>query len=182
VIDFVVPWGTQPGPATVSVIYNGVSSNTVSTTVVARAPRILYFQLTNSSSQTFDYGIMINASDYSYPVPTTPGLFSHPAHRGDTITVYGLGFGLTDQSVADGAASPSSPLANTPAPAVYLGGGFSGSASDSTVLFSGLAPGYVGLYQLNFTIPADAPLGNAIAFEVQVAGATSNPVYLAISQ
>ncbi len=181
VIDFVVPFETQPGAATVTLSYNGVSSNTVSTTVVARAPRILYFQLTNSSGQTYDYGIMINSSDGSFPIPTTPGLVSHPAKRGDTVTIYALGFGLTDQNVADGAASPTSPLANTPAPTVIIGGGFAGTASDGTVLFSGLAPGYVGLYQLNVTIPPDAPLGNAVALEVQIAGATSNPVYLAIS-
>jgi uncharacterized protein (TIGR03437 family) len=28
------------------------------------------------------------------------------------------------------------------------------------VLFSGLAPGYVGLYQVNATVPTDAPSGN----------------------
>jgi uncharacterized protein (TIGR03437 family) len=181
VIDFVVPFAVQPGPATVSLSYNGVASNSVSTTIAARAPRILYFQLNTVNGQTFNYGIMINSSDGSYPVPMTTGLFSHPAKRGDTVTIYLLGMGSTDQNVADGAPSPASPLANTPTPTVIFGGGFAPSATDAKVLFSGLAPGFVGLYQLNVTIPADAPLGDAVAMEIQVAGATSNPVYLAIS-
>jgi uncharacterized protein (TIGR03437 family) len=114
-------------------------------------------------------------------VPTTPGLFSHPAKRGDTVTIYALGLGATNPTVADGAASPSSPLASTPLPTVIIGGGFTGTASDGTVIFSGLAPGFVGLYQINVTIPQDAPLGNAVALEIQLASATSNPVFLAIS-
>jgi uncharacterized protein (TIGR03437 family) len=181
VVDFVVPWAAQPGPATVTLTYNGVASNTVSTNIAATAPRILYFPLTNSSGETFFYGIMINASDGSYPVPTTPGLFSHPAKRGDTLTIYALGLGLTDQTVADGAASPFSPLANTPPPTVIIGGGFTGTATDGTVQFSGLTPGSVALYQINVVIPQDAPLGNAVALEIQLGSATSNPVYLAIS-
>jgi uncharacterized protein (TIGR03437 family) len=180
VIDFVVPFEAQPGPATVTLTYNGVSSNTVSATIAARAPRILYFPLT-VNSQTYYYGIMTNASDGSFPVPTTPGLFSHPAKRGDTVTIYALGLGATNPTVADGAASPSSPLASTPLPTVIIGGGFTGTASDGTVIFSGLAPGFVGLYQINVTIPQDAPLGNAVALEIQLASATSNPVFLAIS-
>jgi uncharacterized protein (TIGR03437 family) len=180
VVDFVVPFATQPGQAVVTLTYNGVSSNSVSVNVVARAPRILYFQLPEAG-RTYDYGIMTNFADGSFPVPTTPGLFSHPAKRGDTLTIYVIGMGLTDQSVPDGVASPSSPLANTPLPTVIIGGGFDGTASDGAVLFSGLAPGFVGLYQVNVTIPPDAPLGNAIALEIQVDGATSNPVYLAIS-
>jgi uncharacterized protein (TIGR03437 family) len=187
VVDFVVPFGTQigNGKANVTLLYNGVSSNTVSTNIAARAPRILSFPLA-ANGRSYQFGIMINASDGSYPVPTTPGLFSHPAKRGDTVTVYMLGLGLTDQQVADGAASPTSPLANTPTPTVIIGGGFDGTASDGAVQFCGLAPGFVGLYQLNVTIPSDAPLGNAIAFELQFGSGTSspvtsNPVYLAIS-
>jgi len=186
VVDFVVPFEVQPGPGTVTLTYNGVSSNTVSTTIAARAPKLLYFPLAESG-QTFYYGIIVNSSDGSFPVPTTAGLLSHPAKPGDTLTIYGLGFGLTNQSVADGAASPSSPLAVTPVPSVILGGGFAGTATDGTVLFSGLTPGSVGLYQINLTLPADSPIGNAIALEIQLTDPstnaiyTSNPVYLAIS-
>jgi uncharacterized protein (TIGR03437 family) len=180
VIDFVVPFAVQSGPATVTLSYNGVSSNTVSTTIAERAPRILSFPLANAGRR-YQYGIMINSADGSFPIPTTPGLLSHPAKRGDTLTVYLLGMGLTNPAVRDGVASPTSPLAITPTPTVIIGGGFDGTASDGAVQFSGLAPGFVGLYQINVTIPSDAPLGNAIAFEIQIDNATSNTVYLAIS-
>jgi uncharacterized protein (TIGR03437 family) len=47
-----------------------------------------------------------------------------------------------------------SPLATTKAtPAVTIGG------RPAPVAFSGLAPGIIGLYQINATVPLDAPAG-----------------------
>jgi uncharacterized protein (TIGR03437 family) len=181
VVDFVVPFGVQPGAGTVTLSYNGVSSNPVSTTIVAQVPRILTFPLT-VGGKSFQYGIMINSADGSYPVPTTPGLFSHPAKLGDTLTIYALGLGLTDQNVADGAASPTSPLANVPVSYFTIGGGFDYPVQDGAILFAGLAPGFVGLYQINMTIPMDAPVGNSVGLQLHQGSATSNPVYLAISK
>jgi len=43
-----------------------------------------------------------------------------------------------------------------------------------------LAPGAVGLYQVNVQIPDNAPTGNAIGLVVSVGGATSNTVTIAI--
>jgi uncharacterized protein (TIGR03437 family) len=161
--------------------YNGVSSNAVSTTIAARAPRILSFPLT-VGGQSYQYGIIVNAADGSFPIPATPGLLSHPAKLGDTLTIYALGLGLTDQSVTDGAASPTSPLANAPVSYITIGGGFYYPVQDGTIQFAGLAPGFVGLYQINLTIPQDAPLGNLIALELHQGTATSNQVYIAISK
>jgi uncharacterized protein (TIGR03437 family) len=46
------------------------------------------------------------------------------------------------------------------------------------VLFSGLAPGYVGLYQVNVTVPA-AAAGNAVPVVISMGGAMSNTVTIA---
>jgi uncharacterized protein (TIGR03437 family) len=179
-VNFVVPFAVQPGPATVTLTYNGVSSNTVSTTVVAQAPRILFFPLT-VGGQSYRYAIAVNASDGSFPIPTTPGLNSHPAKLGDTLTIYALGLGLTDKSVADGAASPTSPLANAPVSYITIGGGFYYPVQDGSITFAGLAPGFVGLYQINMTIPQDAPVGSTIALQLHQPNGFSNQVYIAIS-
>jgi uncharacterized protein (TIGR03437 family) len=47
------------------------------------------------------------------------------------------------------------------------------------VLFSGLAPGFVGLYQINARVPAAAPTGRQ-PLTLSAAGATSNTVQIAI--
>jgi uncharacterized protein (TIGR03437 family) len=49
------------------------------------------------------------------------------------------------------------------------------------VTFSGLAPGYAGLWQINAQVPANAPTGDDIPVEI-VFGTTSNSVTMAISQ
>jgi len=48
------------------------------------------------------------------------------------------------------------------------------------VLFSGLAPGFAGLYQVNAKVPADAPVGDAVEVQLEVAGQTSPPVTIAV--
>jgi len=174
-INFIVPLATQPGPAQVTVEYNGQQGNTVSTNIQLRAPRILRLGVG-------EYGIITN-QDGSFPMPATPGLNSHPAKPGDVLTIYAIGLGATNPAVADGAAAPASePLARTPLPIVTFGGGFNGSPTPGTVFYSGLTPGFVGLYQINVTIPADAPIGNAVGLQFSVGGATSNGVFLAIGR
>jgi uncharacterized protein (TIGR03437 family) len=51
---------------------------------------------------------------------------------------------------------------------------------DSEVYFAGLAPGFVGLYQINVRVPPTAPTGAAVPLTVTVAGATSNTATLTI--
>jgi len=46
--------------------------------------------------------------------------------------------------------------------------------------FAGLAPGAVGLYQVNVQIPDNAPTGNTVGLSLSVGGATSNTVTIAI--
>jgi uncharacterized protein (TIGR03437 family) len=171
-VDFIVPSAAQPGPATVRITVNGQAGNTVSSNIVARAPRILKLNAAN-------YGIIVN-QDGSFPMPLGPN--AHPARAGDALVIYAIGMGATNPGVQDGAASPSSPLAATVTPAVTFGGGFAGSPLLGQVLFSGLTPGFVGLYQINVIVPDGTPIGDAIGLILQVEGFTSNNVNIAIGK
>lgn len=46
--------------------------------------------------------------------------------------------------------------------------------------FAGLAPGFVGLFQVNVRIPGNAPSGDAVTLAIGVGGATSNTVTMAL--
>jgi uncharacterized protein (TIGR03437 family) len=48
------------------------------------------------------------------------------------------------------------------------------------VQFSGMAPGYVGLWQINAQIPQSVTPGNAVPLVVTAGGATSNTVTIAV--
>ena len=89
-------------------------------------------------------------------VDTTGALVagSNAAKRGATILVFANGLGPVNNQPASGEAASStqlSPCASNPT--VTIGG------ATAAVQFCGLAPGFVGLYQLNLTVPATAPTG-----------------------
>jgi uncharacterized protein (TIGR03437 family) len=91
-----------------------------------------------------------HASDYSLVTP------SSPAHPGETIIVYATGLGKVSPPAVSGVA------ATSPATVNSLCGGISVGQSTPpfwtpTILYAGLTPGAVGLYQLNLQLPAEYP-------------------------
>jgi uncharacterized protein (TIGR03437 family) len=78
-----------------------------------------------------------------------------PAKPSEIIVFYMAGLGDTDNPVVSGAASPGTVLARPlTTPALVLNG------EPVPILFGGLTPGLVGLYQVNFQVPADAVDGD----------------------
>lgn len=101
---------------------------------------------------------------------------SNPASVGTTVQIYCTGLGPVTNQPASGTPSPSSPLAMTiSTPTVTVGG------LAAPVLFSGLAPGFVGLYQVNVEVPAATPGGSAVPVAISIGGAVSNTVTIAVS-
>jgi uncharacterized protein (TIGR03437 family) len=108
------------------------------------------------------------SSLYTVPLATySPGIFAvtdgvdnavisaaNPAKRGGVVVIYANGLGPVDapQSSGDPASSTQLVYTNTP-PTVTIGG------SPAPPFFSGLTPGIVALYQVNVSVPADAPTG-----------------------
>ena len=98
---------------------------------------------------------------------------SHPIHRksNTALVIYLTGLGPTSPAVASGQPGPVSPLAvSNVQPTVTLGG------TDLPVLFSGLAPGMVGVDQINVSVPFDVPDGMSVPLVIsQGAVSTSIP-------
>ena len=95
---------------------------------------------------------------------------SNPVHRGDVIIIYLTGLGMTTPLVPDGFAAPSDPLAiSLVTPTVYLG------SVQLPVSYAGLSPGEVGVYQINASVPRNAPTGLSVPLRITQpnGGATS---------
>jgi uncharacterized protein (TIGR03437 family) len=114
---------------------------------------------------------------------------SNPAARGSAITLYGTGQGRVSPPVPDGGPAPFGPLSGTvTVPASDAKSCLSSQQSMCVVLgngigpiqFSGLAPGWVGLWQINITVPSDASTGTAVPVKVVINGVPSNTITIAI--
>ncbi len=80
---------------------------------------------------------------------------SSPATAGEVILVYAIGMGPTDPVVPTGAVAPPSPTASlTTAPSLTV------ANQSALVLFAGLAPGKIGVSQINFLVPGDVTTGD----------------------
>lgn len=88
-----------------------------------------------------------------------------PATAGDPLVIYALGLGAVTPGITLENGTPSSPLSMTVAPVTVTIGGV-----PAQVLFAGLTPGFVGLYQVNLILPPGIPPGNASPVTLSVAG------------
>jgi uncharacterized protein (TIGR03437 family) len=154
-ISFQVPFEiASTGNAGVVIDNNGSSSTSISVPVRAAFPGIF---LIDGSRGAFLH------SDFSLVTSTNPGT------RGEVLLLFLTGLGAVNPTVATGSPGPpAEPFARTTMlPEVTMGG------QTAEVLFSGLAPGFIGLYQLNFRVPMTSSSGT-VDVVVGVGGTTSN--------
>jgi uncharacterized protein (TIGR03437 family) len=93
------------------------------------------------------------------------------AEIGETVVIYCTGLGSVTPGVAVGTPAPSSPLSKTVNPVTVTIGG-----KQAAVQFSGLTPGWAGLYQINAVVPSGVTPGDQVPVVLSMAGQTSPPV------
>jgi uncharacterized protein (TIGR03437 family) len=162
-INAQIPWELAgQAQITVFVSQNGQTSATRTVPLAMYAPGIFVVD-----SQTAE-GAILDAS-YHLVGP------ANPSTPGADVQIYCTGLGPVTSQPATGAPALADPLSwTTITPTVTIGDAPAG------VLFSGLAPGYVGLYQVNAQVTATSATGPAVPLTISVGGVTSNVVYLAI--
>lgn len=166
-INFVIPYETAPGLRTV--VVNGPAGAVNGTVqVINAAPGI--FKL---DAATPPQGAILN-EDFSLNGQ------DRPAIRGQAIQIYATGHAALQQQIDDGAAVPDSPLNETVVkPQVYVDG------VECQVEFSGLAPGYAALWQINAKIPGDSQfsfIAGKVPVQVFMNGVDSNEVSIYVAQ
>lgn len=137
-INFQVPWRLTPGErVSVVVTANGASSAPVEVPVARLAPGVF--------SQDNVNALVIDA--------TTFGLVSGPIDRNSTYLIYATGLGALRDAVADGEAlSGATPIAGSAS--LSIGG------VPAELSFAGAAPGFPGVYQVNFRAGTGTPAGS----------------------
>jgi uncharacterized protein (TIGR03437 family) len=160
-INAQVPPGTAAGtfPLVVRSIANQAASVSEQVAVSKYAPAVLVDPSTNQ--------ILLFHADGSYVNK------NNPANRDEPLMMYAVGLGgTTGGAVSAGMPSPASPLAVSPTTAVYFGDP-SWVQAAIIVNFAGLAPGLIGVYQLNLQVPGFHISGDALPVMITVGGVSS---------
>jgi uncharacterized protein (TIGR03437 family) len=103
---------------------------------------------------------------------TTQVTPQNPARGGDYLTLWATGLGAVEGRVETGAPATAA-LRTMLVPKVTLGG------VPAQVLYSGLAPGFVGLYQMNIQVPDNVPSGNT-SLVISMGGTDTAPMVVPI--
>lgn len=155
--------GTGPQQLTVS---NGTGTSApFNVTVNPRQPGLFAPGNFNVGGKQYVFATLPIPKTYSLPVAAVPGLASRPAKPGETVVMYGTGFGTTDPNVQAGEVTQGLSQINTPLQILF-------GQVQATVSYAGLTPGTVGLYQFNVIVP-DVPDNDAVALQFTLGGVQS---------
>jgi uncharacterized protein (TIGR03437 family) len=185
-VNMQVPWELAGQPqAMVTGTVGSVSSDPQTASVAPFAPGLFTLNQAGSSIAPFapslftlnqagsSQGLIAIAGAQVLAPPSGSG--GNPVAAGEFISIYCTGLGAVSNRPATGIAARSDPLSvTTTTPTVTIGG------IAAQVSFSGLAPGAVGLYQVNVQVPMGAPAGDAVPVILSIGGVVSNTVTIAL--
>ncbi len=151
----------------------------------------------SSSSVTVTVNAVTSAPQVVALAPSDPGIFSlgapqggqgaivnlsgivvdanSPAHAGDYLQIYATGLGAVSNTPQTGVQAVSSPLSSLIGNLVVTIGGV-----PAFVSFAGLAPGFIGLYQVNAQVPPGVTAGDAVPVVLSTGGIPSNAVTISV--
>jgi len=164
-VNVQVPWeiAGQTVPPIVATV-NGVASPPDYVDIANYAPGLFTVDASGSGQGAILVGTSANLA--------APG---SPATRGGYIAIFCTGLGAVTNPPATGTLAPLAPLSvSIITPTVTVGG------APAKVSFSGLAPGFAGLYQVNVVVPSEAPPGNAVPVVMSFGSVTSNTATIAV--
>jgi uncharacterized protein (TIGR03437 family) len=125
---------------------------------------------------------------YIVPTGAVPGITSRPAHPGETILLFGVGFGPAGYYAGS---EPNYPVVGPPVtiPAgqivqfdnfVFYPVQVMFGQTPGTLTYAGLAPGFVGLYLFKVTVP-NVPSSNAVPLTFTQGGLSgAQTLYIAV--
>ncbi len=169
-----VPSNIPQGPQPVVVSAPGGNSAAYSIAVNATEPGLLAPGVFNLAAGQYVAALFPDGVTFVMPPGSVPGVASARAKPGDTIILYGVGFGPVTPNIEAGQiVSQSNQLSGT------FQAFFNGTPA--TVSFSGLTGGYLGLYQFNVVVPPVAA-GDAVPLTFSLGGnAGTQKLSIAIS-
>jgi uncharacterized protein (TIGR03437 family) len=171
-VNALVPSNTPIGTQQLTITTAAGTSGAFSLTVNATEPGLLAPSSFTVNGTSYAVALFSDGT-YVLPVGAVPGITSRPAKPGDTIILYGIGFGPV---------TPSMPAGQLVGQANTLASNFQMSIGgiSAVAAYAGLAPSYTGLYQFNVTVP-NVGAGNTVPLTFTLGGVVgTQTLYIAI--
>jgi uncharacterized protein (TIGR03437 family) len=164
-VNAVVPYAVAGQSVTVLQLeYLGVLSSPITLQVAATAPGV--FSIAGSGRGP---GAILNVPD------ETVNSALNPAARGDWVSIFATGAGVTTPASVDGL------LASAPLPAPNANVSVTIGGFPCQLNFEGAAPGFVsGLLQINAQVPAGVAPGPAVPVQIAI-GSASSPLTVTLA-
>lgn len=167
-----IPPDTPEGDAAFAVALAEGASQIINQNIIRTAPGILMESTANPAQPKiyFAGGARVEKLGLAGKLVTP----ETPAQSGDILSLYAVGLGPTDPPIPDGQPAPEA--ANTLfAPSVLLGG------ASCPILYSGLEPGQVGVYRVDFILCAPQGTETLLPIKLTVNGNDSETVNLSVT-
>jgi uncharacterized protein (TIGR03437 family) len=148
------------GNATLTILTPGGTSDSFYFTVSPVAPNIF---MSGTAGPMTGLAVVVRWNNHELATPT------NPIHPNDYVEIYLTGMGATTPVVDAGLPGPASPLALVTVPPTVTLGGY-----PLTVTYAGLAPGWVGVYQIDAFVPHGVPLGIDIPLAISQGSASTS--------
>jgi uncharacterized protein (TIGR03118 family) len=145
-VDVLTPVDPTTGPVQVVLTNNGLVSGSATVTMQQFSPAFFLLKDGQSIAALHSDNVSLVGATTLYAGASTP------AAPGETIVLFGTGFGPTNPAIPNGQIV-TTPAALVTTPTITFGG------VNATVVFAGLSS--AGLYQFNVTVPPSTPDGNA---------------------
>jgi uncharacterized protein (TIGR03437 family) len=199
-VNLLVPLELTPGSAQVTISNPAGVSSAFPVSIVAAAPGICRILDPGKATRANAAALLANTAWRAMPLSMASALgipqdcranrvavnviCGQPAAPGDVISVFVTGLGRATpngnpggQPLQTGQSAPadgSVVYQTVQQPRVTIGG------VDAVVAFSGLAPGYAGLYQINVTIPNGVADGDDVPIAIAMPGSATDTATIAV--
>ncbi len=172
-VNALVPSNVPAGPVTITITTANGISDAYGIYVNQTQPGLLAPPSFTVAGKQYAAALFSDGQTFALPVNAITGVASRPAKPGETLTIYGVGFGpVTGGFTAGTIVTAQNALMNQ-----FL---MQFGATQATVSYQGLAPSFTGLYQFNVVVPNITP-NNALALSFSLGGTKgTQTLYIAV--
>jgi trimeric autotransporter adhesin len=170
-----VPSNVGAGPQQIVMSNAGGPGLPYTVTVNLTQPGLFAPQFLNINGTQYVGATLPDYTTYVLPTGAVAGITSRPAHPGETIYLFGIGFGPVTPNIPAGQIVQQDNSLNATMEVMF-------GQTPATLTYAGLAPNFIGLYLFKVVVP-NVPTTNAVPLTFTLGGVSgAQMLYTAVQE